>query len=615
MDKIMLRNKLSGLTLLLILALVIAACGSPAPAGSAEAPAAEAPAAGSQADAATPTPEAEAEDTTAANNAAVQGSGISQAGELKGISVTSDEDVSTLRTNYGGEYRSTSSSDAVSFHPYLTSDTASSSYQAFVYDSALLRLDEDTLDYVPHMAESYTISEDGLTFTFNLRDTLQWSDGTPLTAYDFQYGYDMATAPDSEFPYVSQLDFVESYVALDDYTLQAKIKEIYAPALGQISGLVTPLPRHIWENLDWKDPELNPEINSPTVVSGPYKLVEWKRDQYVIFEANENYWYKGRPNFDRYIIEIVPDQDISYQKMLTGEADTGIIQPDNLDEAKAQPNLNVYEWWPAAASWSYIGMNMREEGVPTTDVNVRRGISYAIDKDTLTEVVMAGQAKRQCSIYPETSWVYNPDVPCYDYDTDAAIAEFEKAGYTFDGSQMVDADGEQLTLKLIYGPNTSKIRERIAIIVQANLAEIGVNVEIQALEWASFLEATDATDPDWDMFISGWRSTIEPHIMYTIWEAASIPGRDGGNGSGLNAVGYDNPEVEALFDEAGKTYDNEFRIGKYQEIQRIVAEEAPYVFLFYQKAWSGQNTRIQGIIPKTLGIGWNSDDWYIEEAQ
>ncbi len=617
MDKTMLRKKLSGLTVLLVLAMVIAACGRPAPAGSAEAPAAEAPAAGSQEVAPT---EAAAEATEApveedADTTTVQESQVSQAGELKGISVTSDEDVTTPRANYGGEYRSTSASDAVSFHPYLTSDAGSSGYQAMVYESSLLRLDEDTLDYIPHMAESYTISEDGLTFTFNLRDNMQWSDGTPLTAHDFQYGYDMAIAPDSEFPYVSQLDFIESYVAVDDYTLEAKIKEIYAPALGQLSGLVTPLPRHVWENLDWKDPELNPEINSPTVVSGPYKLAEWKRDQYVIFEANENYWYKGRPNFDRYIIEIVPDQDISYQKMLTGDADTGTILPENLDEAKAQENLNVYEWWPAAASWSYVGMNMREEGVPTTDVNVRRGISYAIDKDALTEVVMVGQAKRQCSLFPETSWVYNPDVPCYDYDTEAAIAEFEKAGYTFDGSQMVDANGEQLTLKLIYGPNTSKIRERIATIVQANLAEIGVNVEIQALEWASFLEATDATDPDWDMFISGWRATIEPHIMYTIWEAASIPGREGGNGSGLNAVGYDNPEVEALFKEAGQTYDNEFRIGKYQEVQRIIAEEAPYVFLFYQKAWSGQNKRIQGIIPKALGISWNSDDWYIQEPQ
>ena len=156
--------------------------------------------------------------------------------------------------------------------------------------------------------------------------------------------------PDNEFPYLSQLDFITSYKALDDYTLEIKIDEVYAPALGQMSGLITPLPKHIWENLDWKDPEKNPEINSPSVVSGPYKLVEWKRDQFAIFEANDKYWYKGRPNFDRYVIEIVPDQDIAYQKMKSGESDTGIITPENLDEARTLDNVTVYEWWPAAAT-------------------------------------------------------------------------------------------------------------------------------------------------------------------------------------------------------------------------------------------------------------------------
>ncbi len=188
-----------------------------------------------------------------------------------------------------------------------------------VYTGALLRLDEETLDYIPNMAESYEIAEDGLTFTFHLRQNMLWSDGQPLTAQDFKWTYDQATNPDNAFPYLSQLGFITSYEAVDDYTLQIKIGEIYAPALGQMSGLITPLPKHIWENLPWGDPEKNAEINSPSVVSGPYKLVEWKRDQYVTFAANENYWYKGSPNLASYTIEIVPDQDIEYQKLKSGE--------------------------------------------------------------------------------------------------------------------------------------------------------------------------------------------------------------------------------------------------------------------------------------------------------
>ena len=101
------------------------------------------------------------------------------------------------------------------------------------------------------MAEKYTISEDGLTFTFYLRKDMKWSDGQPITAQDFKWTYDQIIDPENEFPYLSQLDFINSYEALDDYTLQIKIKEIYAPALGQMSGLITPLPKHIWEKLDW----------------------------------------------------------------------------------------------------------------------------------------------------------------------------------------------------------------------------------------------------------------------------------------------------------------------------------------------------------------------------
>jgi peptide/nickel transport system substrate-binding protein len=523
-----------------------------------------------------------------------------------GVTITTDEpDVSTPRTLMGGEYRDVSTSDAVSFHPYLTTDTASSGYQGMVYSGALLRLDENTLEYIPNMAESYTISEDGLTFTFKLREGMQWSDGQPITAHDYKWTYDQVTNPDNAYPYLSQLEFITSYEALDDYTLEIKIGEIYAPALGQMSGLITPLPKHVWENLDWSDPEQNPEINNPSVVSGPYKLAEWRRDQYVIFEANENYWYHGAPNISRYTIEIVPDSDIAYQKMKSGETDTGVITPENLEEARQLDNVTVYEWWPAAASWSYIGLNMRE-GFPTNDINVRHAINYAIDKELLTDEIMLGQAKRLCSVYPETAWVYTPDVECYDYDPDKAIEAFAEAGYTFENGQMLDENGEQLTLSLIYGPNTNKVRELIAVTVQDYLAEIGINVEVQGLEWSSFLEATDSDNPEWDMFIGGWRATVEPHIMYTIWAEENIPS--------LNAVAYVNKDVEALFEEAGKTYDTEFRQGKYTEIQQIIAEEAPYVFLFYNKSWSGQNNRIQGIVPTPLGIGWNQEDWYIEES-
>ena len=153
---------------------------------------------------------------------------------------------------------------------------------------------------------------------------------------------------------------------------------------------------------------------------------------------------------------------------------------------------------------------------------MRHALNYAIDKDLLTEEVYKGNAKRMCSVYPETSWVYNPDVPCYDYDTDKAIAEFAEAGYTLKDGKMVDEKGEPLKLKLIYA-HPSQTGELIAVAVQDYLAEIGIELEIQPLEWASFLEAKNAEKSDWDMFIAAWNSTIEPHAMFLIWSEEGIP--------------------------------------------------------------------------------------------
>lgn len=604
MHKRLRSSKLGIMALFLIVALVLSSCAPAAPSAPA-APATETPT--TQSSSAVTTTANVTTTTAATTTEAVSKTdqaGIGQINEQKGISVTTSEEVTSPRKHYGGEYHDVASSDAVSFHPYLTTDTASSGYQAMVYTGGLLRLNEKTLEEEPNMAEAYQISPDGLTFTFHLRHDMLWSDGQPITAQDFKWTYDQVVNPKNEFPYLSQLDFIASYEAKDDYTLQIKIKEVYAPALDQMSGLITPLPKHVWEKLDWKDPAKNPEINKPSVVSGPYNLQEWKRDQYVIFAANDKYWYHGRPNFDKYTIEIVPDQDVTYQKMKSGETDTGEITPDKLEEARTLDNVTVYEWWPAAASWTYVGLNTRE-GFATHDVNVRHGLAYAIDKDLLTQEVMKGQAKRLCSAYPETSWVYNPNVECYNFDTNKAIAAFKQAGYTYDGKTMVGKDGKPLTLKLIYGPNTSKTRQLIAVTVQDYLSKIGVKVDIQALEWASFLDAIQSKKPTWDMFIGGWSATIEPHIMYTIWAEQSIPD--------LNSVAYINKEAEKLFTEGGATYDVAKRKEKYQAVQKIIADDAPYIFLYYQKAWSGQNKRIQGIVPSPLGIGWNQSDWYITE--
>jgi peptide/nickel transport system substrate-binding protein len=280
------------------------------------------------------------------------------------------------------------------------------------------------------------------------------------------------------------------------------------------------------------------------------------------------------------------------------------MTPEQLEEARTFDNVTVYEWWPAQTAWTYIGLNMRE-GFITSDINIRRGLAYAIDKELLTEEVWLGMAQRLCGIYAPTSWAHNPDVPCYEYDPDQALEEFAKSGYTLVNDQLVNEEGEQLVLKFLYGPNTSPTAELIAVTVQDYLKDVGIKMEIEALEWASFLEATSAAEPTWDMFLGGWRSGIEPHSAATIWAEENIPD--------LNMVSYINPEMTEYFEQAGATYDRELRKEAYGKVQEIIAEDLPYITISYRKRAGAINNRIQGIEPTVLGIGWNQEDWFITE--
>ena len=245
----------------------------------------------------------------------------------------------------GGSFTEATTSDAVSFHPYLTTDTASSSYEGYVYGASLWRYNPQTLQPEPDAARSWTIADDRLTYTFKLRDDLKWSDGQPLTAADYKFAYDQAVKPENKYPYISNLELIDGYEAPDPRTLVIKMNDPIVVGL-EAAEAITPLPKHIWEKLDWTDPTKNPEIMAPTVSSGPFKLLEWKKDDHAAFVAND-FYYRGRPNLDSYTVRIVPSSEIAFQMLKSGEVDYTTISPDQYADAKAQPNLAMYEYWPA----------------------------------------------------------------------------------------------------------------------------------------------------------------------------------------------------------------------------------------------------------------------------
>ena len=493
-------------------------------------------------------------------------------------------------------------SDAVSFHPYKTTDTASGEYQGMVYAGSLLERDpQDISKYKGSMAESWTISDDKLTYTFKLRTDLVWSDGQPLTSADYKWTYEQASKPENGWPYISNLEEIDAYEAPDPRTVVVRINEPLAVGLEQVDQ-ITPLPKHVWEKLDWNDPNQNPEFMKPTVGSGPFLLQEWNRDVGARFVPNDRY-FKGRPKLEHYTFRVAGTPQIAFEWLRTGEVDAYAPQPDQYDEAKRLSHVAVCEWWPATGNWAYIGFNMRQPVVQ--DVRVRQALAHAVDRQAIIERVIYNLARPIYSAYGPNCWCYNPDVPKREYDLAKARSMLDEAGWRAGADGVRVKDGQRLQLRLLFGPNTNKARERIATIVQASFKDIGVQVEIQGLEWAAYLSALKQPPyNNWDINVGGWQATIDPHWMYQVWSEENIPD--------LNAGAYRNPEVEALFKRGVREFDPEARKKTYGEIQRILTDDQPYIYLYQTKSFEAISNRIGGLKPSPLGLGWNLEEWYVQ---
>ncbi len=278
--------------------------------------------------------------------------------------------------------------DAKSFHPYLTTDEPSASFQGYVFGVSLSQRDPKTLEQIPFGA-TWTLSDDKKTYTFTLKD-IQWTDGQPLTTDDFVWTYQQALKPENQYPYADNLSLIDSYVAKDPKTLVVTLKQALTVGLETADSIV-PLPRHVWEKYPWSDPSKNPEIMSPSVLSGMWKLKEWKPEDHATFEANDTY-FDGRPNIDTMTVRVYGTPEVAFQALKSGQLDYNpAIQPADYKSAKSLRKDAVYEWYPAVGQWSFIGFNLRRPALQ--DVNLRHALAYATERMGLMDLATYGLAE------------------------------------------------------------------------------------------------------------------------------------------------------------------------------------------------------------------------------
>lgn len=524
----------------------------------------------------------------------------------------------------GGTWTEASGSDASNFNPILYDDSVSSIVVGYLYP-ALINIDAQTGEYTPDgsMSESWTTSEDGLTWTFKLRDGVTWSDGDAVDSADYKYTYDALLSDKVQSPRTYAWEGIESIEAPDPQTVVVKFENVKCDALGNL-GLGW-LPSHLYA-ADFSDIMTAPESEAPRVSAGPFLFQSWTRDDNFIVSRNENYW-EGSPHMDGSIVRVVPDPGARLAQLQSGEIDYLEVQPNQIATAEQDPDLARFRWFDDG--FVYIAVNQANPANPQDgtdadgnlvpqdphpilgDVRVRQAIAHAIDYQSIIDNIRLGEGyPMAANVLPTIEWAVDKNLQPYTYDLDAARALLEDAGWTdSNGDGIREKDGKDMDVSLITNAGNTT-REDIGVYVQDQLKQIGINVDFQAIDFGTMLDQMDAQT--YDMVIAGWTNIGSDPNDDVFWRAKFDV-----VGSGFNNTSYQNPEIEDLLVQGYSVpgCKPEDRAPIYKQIQQIIHDDVPYIYLygaisnaFYNKDWTN-------IEPGTWSFKWNMHNWYKQSLQ
>jgi len=426
-----------------------------------------------------------------------------------------------------------------------------------------LRYDEDW-EPQPYLAKSWSVSNDGLAVTLNLVEGATFHDGHPITSEDVAFSVETVKA---NHPFKSMFAPVETVKTPDPQTAIITLSQPHPALLLAMSSQLLPIiPKHIYG--DGQDPKTHPRNSENVVGSGPFKLVEFKRDQHIILERYENFFIKDRPYLDKIVMRIIKDTSARTIALDSGEFMlSGFEQsPRDLNRLKKNPDLNVSgDGYAAIGSIVWLAFNTK--GGKTADKAVRHAIAYAIDRNFLLKAIMLGTAKEaKTGIHPGSPF-YDGTVNGYDVDLDKANKLLDDAGYP------KGSDGMRFGLTVDYGWATVK---PFAEYLKPQLKKVGIDVTVRAS--ADFPTwAKRVSNHEFDMTLDNVFNWGDPVIgVHRTYDSQNI--KEGVIWS--NTQQYANPRVDKLMAQAGSTYDHDQRTKHYAEFQQILADDLPIYWLF-----------------------------------
>ncbi len=509
---------------------------------------------------------------------------------------------STISDNspaFGDRLITASIGDASTLIPMIAGDSASHEIAGWLYQP-LLKFDKD-LNITGQLAQSWHVSDDGLSIIFHLRPNVTWSDGKPFTSEDCAFTLALIQNKHTQSAYKSDYAKVTSFETPDKQTFIVHYNEVYSPALSTWAGLAI-MPKHIFEHEDIMNTEL---ARHPKATLGAYILKDWQAQQSITLQANPNY-YDGKVWIAERMTRIIPDSATQFLELTAGNIDEMALTPmqySRLFESKPilKADYNRYKYLQSV--YTYLGFNLKRPLFQ--DRRIREAIAYAIDRQELIDGVLLGHGEIIASPYkPGTSWV-NQSLKPRSFDPHKAKTMLASAGWVdSDHDGYLDKGGKTLSFTIITN-NGNKQRADTATIIQQRLKQVGIKVSVRLIEWSAFIE-NFINKRQFDVVILGWSLTPEPD-QYNIWHSSQTGARQ------FNFLSYNNAKVDEALIEATRTFDQHKRKQWYDIMQQEIYNDVPVVFLYAPYSLPVVHKRIQGIKPAPAGIGYNSEFWYVPE--
>jgi peptide/nickel transport system substrate-binding protein len=494
------------------------------------------------------------------------------------------------------------------FAPIFVPFHASNGTQTQIFDliySRLLKVQDD-LTFQPDLAESWEVSDDATTYTFKIRDGINWTDGTPLTIDDIIFTYKMALTAETaalqagklkqitgatDF-YDKKADEISGLERVDDNTLKITLDKpnvAFLTGTAGSSSLVWIIPQHIYQDVDPATIDQEPASQNPTVGTGAYQWVEYVPDQYVSFTANPNY-HLGAPKIEQVFLRLAePATQLAQlesgelhliSRMAAKEADR-LSTSDTIDIVNT-PGIGVFQ----------TAINNER----FADKRLRQAMMYGTDRKALLDAVLLGQGELVYNTIIGPDWAVYDDLNTYEFDPEKAKSLVTESGY--DTSQSIE-----LTWSKGYQPV-----ELAAPVFQQQMSDIGLKIDLAPLESATYVDKV-VTNPDFDMaWFGGGSYRIDPDVSANYYMTVNWTPNGG------NTTHYSNEELDQLFIDGRGTTDIPTRTEIYHKAATILNEDVPTLFWWSDNQIFGINKKLQGVKPgPNQYIWWNIQEWSFAE--